>query len=368
MNWGRGGRMRTATLPDAGGPAGATAAGTTPAIVAHPGGGIEIVPHAVRTPAPDEAVIGVAYGGICGSDLHYRRHGAVGESVIREPLVLGHEVVGVVARPAADGSGPRAGARVAVHPATPAAVPGIAFPADRSNLAPGTSYLGSAAHLPHTDGGFLGVLVLPTRMLRVIPAAVPLRTAVLAEPAAVALHAVRRGGELRGRTVAVIGSGPIGALVVALARRAGAASISVVDLHEHALRQARALGADRVLRAPGEAEIADIQAEVVFESSGAVAGLDSALRATRRGGRMVMVGLPPGGPQPFAVATAISREIDLIGSFRFVDEINEVLAALADGSLRVDPLITHEFGYEDAEQAFDIASDPSRSTKVVLRF
>ena len=166
----------------------------------------------------------------------------------------------------------------------------------------------------------------------------------------------------------MIGSGPIGALVVALARRAGAASISVVDLHEHALRQARALGADRVLRAPGEAEIADIQAEVVFESSGAVAGLDSALRATRRGGRMVMVGLPPGGPQPFAVATAISREIDLIGSFRFVDEIDEVLAALADGSLRVDPLITHEFGYEDAEQAFDVASDPSRSTKVVLRF
>jgi L-iditol 2-dehydrogenase/L-idonate 5-dehydrogenase len=118
------------------------------AVVAHAAGDLRIEDVPVSAPAPDEAVVEVAFGGICGSDLHYWMHGAAGESVLRQPMILGHEIVGTVLIAAADGSGPGSGTAVAVHPATPG--PGAArYPEDRPNLSPGCTYLGSAARFPH---------------------------------------------------------------------------------------------------------------------------------------------------------------------------------------------------------------------------
>ena len=184
---------------------------TTTAVVAHGPDDVRVERIAVRRPESHEAVVAVAYGGICGSDLHYWRHGAVGESILRAPMVLGHEVVGTVARAAADGTGPTVGPRVAVHPATFEST-GVRFPPDRPNLSPGVRYLGSAARFPHTEGAFAREVVLPAAMLRELPAGIDLRLAALAEPAAVAWHAVSQAGDLYGKRVLVIGSGPIGAL------------------------------------------------------------------------------------------------------------------------------------------------------------
>src|SRR5215217_4647873 len=161
---------------------------TGPAVVAHAAGDLRVDELALAAPAPDEAVIEVHYGGICGSDLHYWLHGAAGESILKAPLVLGHEISGTVVRAAADGTGPAAGTAVAVHPATPG--PGAArYPADRPNLSPGCTYLGSAARYPHTDGAFSRFVNFPVRMLRALPPGIDLRTAALIEPASVAWHA-----------------------------------------------------------------------------------------------------------------------------------------------------------------------------------
>jgi L-iditol 2-dehydrogenase/L-idonate 5-dehydrogenase len=202
----------------------------------------------VTAPAPDEAVVRIAYGGVCGSDLHYWTHGAAGESILRAAMVLGHEVVGTVLTPAADGSGPPAGVDVAVHPATPGPGDGSRYPAERPNISPGCTYLGSAARFPHTDGAFATTAVLPARMLRPLPAGLSLRRAAIAEPAAVAWHAVGRAGPVAGRSALVIGCGPIGALAVAVLHRAGAAAITAVDVHETPLRIARELGATTTIR------------------------------------------------------------------------------------------------------------------------
>ncbi|WP_235929088.1 zinc-binding dehydrogenase [Marisediminicola senii] len=319
-------------------------------------------------PAPDEAVIRIAYGGICGSDLHYVSHGAAGESLLIDPMVLGHEVVGTVEHAAADGTGPVLGSPVAVHPATPLPVAGIHYPEERPNLAPGATYLGSAARRPHTQGAFAERVVLPSRMLRALPNGLSLRDAALAEPAAVAWHAVGRAGAVAGRSVLVIGTGPIGALAIAVLKRAGAASITAVDLHERPLEIARALGATRTIVATDVDAIAAVQADVVIESSGSPRGLASAIRGVARGGRVVMVGLLPSGEQPALMSLAITRELELVGSFRFADEIDDVLVALADGSLFVDPVVTHEYAATDALEAFAVARDASVSGKVLLRF
>lgn len=322
----------------------------------------------LRSLADNEAVVEIAYGGVCGSDLHYWTHGAAGESILRAPMVLGHEVSGTVLVPAADGSGPSAGARVTVHPATPAGDGRTRYPADRPNLSPMCTYLGSAARLPHCDGAFVRLAPLPTRMLRILPDDLDLRTAALVEPASVAWHAAARAGDVRDRTVLVIGAGPIGALTVAALRSAGAAEVVAVDLHPHALEIARQVGATRVLLADRVDEVSDVQADVAIESSGTPRGLGSAIRGVVRGGRVVMVGLLPSGEQPVPISLAITRELELVGSFRFNDEIDEVIRALDDGRLQIDVVVTHEFGVEDALEGFTIARDASISSKVLLRF
>ncbi|MGO4193060.1 L-idonate 5-dehydrogenase [Arthrobacter sp. YAF17] len=337
------------------------------AVVAHAAGDLRIEDVPVPAPAPDEAVVEVAFGGICGSDLHYWLHGAAGESVLKAPMILGHEIVGTVLVAAGDGSGPAAGTRVAVHPATPG--PGSApYPQDRPNLSPGCTYLGSAARFPHTDGAFSRYAVLPARMLRPLPAGLDLRTAALAEPAAVAWHAVSRAGDVAGKTALVIGSGPIGALAVAVLKRAGARRIVAVDMHERPLEIARAVGADEVLKGDDAEAIAAVGADVVIESSGSHHGLASAVKGAVRGGKVVMVGLLPSGPQPVLISLAITRELELLGSFRFNDEIDDVINALADGSLLVDPVVTHTFPLGSGLEAFEVARNAAASGKVLLDF
>ncbi len=353
----------TTNDPTTNDPAGASAI----AVVAHGAGDLRIENVELKQPAADEAVVEIVYGGICGSDLHYWLDGAAGESILKAPMILGHEVVGVVAAAAADGTGPAAGTPVAVHPATPA--PGAArYPVDRPNLSPGCTYLGSAARFPHTDGAFIRFANLPSRMLRPLPNGLGLRRAALVEPASVAWHAVSRAGEVAGKTALVVGSGPIGTLAVAVLKRAGAARIVAVDMYDKPLEIARAVGADATLLGSDAEAIAAVEADIVIESSGSHQGLASAINGAVRGGRVVMVGLLPSGPQPVAISLAITRELELVGSFRFNDEIDEVITALADGSLFIDPVVTHEFSLDQGLEAFEVARNSAVSGKVLLKF
>ncbi|GAA1425645.1 zinc-binding dehydrogenase [Agrococcus citreus] len=337
------------------------------ALVAHAKDDVRV--DALPEPDPDasEAVVEIAYGGICGSDLHYWLHGAAGQSILREPMVLGHEVVGTVLVAAADGSGPAAGTRVAVHPATPLDDGSAPFPADRPNLSPAGTYLGSAARMPHTAGAFARRVALPARMLRVIPEGLDLRLAALAEPAAVAWHGVGQAGDIAGARVLVIGAGPIGALAIAVARHHGAAEVVATDLHPHPRALAERLGA-RALDATDADAIAAVHADVVIESSGTEQGLAAAISGARRGGTVVLLGLQRAGDIAVPMASAITRELTLVGSFRFNDEIDDVLAALADGSLDAGAVISHELPIDDGLEALALARDASVSSKVLLTF
>lgn len=337
-------------------------------VVVHGEGDLRIEAVGLPSPRADEAVVRIAYGGICGSDIHYWLHGAAGESILREPLLLGHEVVGTVVEPAANGSGPQAGTEVAVHPHTEGTGDGSRYPSDRPNLSPGSTYLGSAALMPHTQGAFARFVALPARMLHALPAGLSLRDAAIAEPASVAWHAVNRAGNVVGRRVLVVGSGPIGALTVAVLDRAGAGDIVATDLYEAPRSIAAQLGATRTIDARDAHAIASVDADVVLESSGTRPGLASAIRGATRGGRVVMVGLQPTGEQPAPLSLVITRELELVGSFRFHDEFDAVLGALADGSLHAGAVVTHEFPVAEALEAFEVARDSSRSSKVLLRF
>ncbi|WP_330353357.1 L-idonate 5-dehydrogenase [Streptomyces chartreusis] len=335
--------------------------------VIHGQGDLRVEELAVPLPGPGQALVAVRYGGVCGSDLHYWRHGGVGDFRLREPMLLGHEVVGTVVAYGDGASGPLAGTAVAVHPATPCGrcpecVDG------RRNVCRDTRYLGSAARFPHVQGGFAARVVVPADQLRPLPAGLGLRRAALAEPLSVALHAVRRAGDVAGRHVLVTGAGPIGCLVVAAAKAAGAASVTVTDLLPAALAYARAAGADTVVRAD-EPDDAGWPAEVdvAIEASGVAAGLDTCLRLVRRGGVVVQLGMLPPGQSPFAGNLVVSREIELRGAFRFDTEFDGALELLAvEGSF--DGLVSAVVPVRRAEEAFALAADRSRSCKVLLDF
>jgi L-idonate 5-dehydrogenase len=329
--------------------------------VIHGRGDLRVEELPSPSPGPGQVLVAVRYGGICGSDLHYWRHGGVGDFRLREPMVLGHEVVGTVV------SGPLAGTAVAVHPATPCGVcPECAD--GRRNVCRDTRYLGSAARTPHVQGGFAAEIVVPEDQVRPLPEGLGPRRAALAEPLAVALHAVRRAGPVAGRHVLVTGAGPIGCLVVAAARAAGAARVTVTDLLPAALDHARTAGAGTLVRADDPADPGwPSEVDVAVEASGVAAGLDTCLRLVRRGGVVVQLGMLPPGRSPFAGNLVVSREIELRGAFRFDTEFDDALALLAaEGAF--DGLVSAVVPVREAESAFALAADRGRSCKVLLDF
>ncbi|MEU2265958.1 L-idonate 5-dehydrogenase [Streptomyces olindensis] len=335
--------------------------------VIHGRGDLRVAELPVPVPGPGQALVAVRYGGVCGSDLHYWRHGGVGDFRLREPMVLGHEVVGTVVEYGAGASGPAPGTPVAVHPATPCGVC-PECESGRRNVCRDTRYLGSAARFPHVQGGFAARVVVPCEQLRALPEGLGLRRAALAEPLAVALHAVRRAGDVAGRHVLVTGAGPIGCLVVAAAKAAGAARVTVTDLLPAALAYASAAGADTLVRAddpddPGWPS----EVDVAIEASGVAPGLNTCLRRVRRGGVVVQLGMLPAGQSPFAGNLVVSREIELRGAFRFDAEFDDALGLLA-AEPGFDGLVSAVVPVGEAESAFVLAADRSRACKVLLEF
>ncbi|WP_218837012.1 L-idonate 5-dehydrogenase [Trueperella bernardiae] len=341
------------------------------AVVAHGPADLRVDTVPVPTPGPGEVLMQVAYAGICGSDLGYAFKGASGTAILHEPLVLGHEISGTVVEVGDDVDPALVGVKASAYPAT--VVGDDVLPeriAERHNLYPSVRYFGSAAMRPHTDGGMCEFKVMRADQLRPLPAGLDLKSAALAEPLAVALHAINRTRDyladgVAGRTVLVNGAGPIGLLVVAGAKALGAARVVAADMAEPALKRARELGADATVLVGTEKLPGDV--EVVFESSGAPGALGGVLQAVARGGLLIQVGNLPADEVKAVLGQLVTREITWAGSFRFVDEMDQALALLADG-LYVDPLMSHEFPIEEAVEAFNVAADRTTgSSKVMIK-
>ena len=216
------------------------------AVVVHGANDLRIDQRPDPVAGPGEVVLDVEWGGICGSDLSYWRHGASGTAALKAPLVLGHEVAGRIAHLGAGVQHLEVGQPVTVHPAE---LVGDGVLPDRlrgrTNLYPRIRYFGSAAFDPHTDGGFSELKLVRASQVRPLPDGVDTLHGALAEPLAVALHAVGRAGPLVGRDVLVNGAGPIGSLVTAAAKHAGARTVTATDISAGSLQIAKAMGADR---------------------------------------------------------------------------------------------------------------------------
>ncbi|MEM9131215.1 MAG: alcohol dehydrogenase catalytic domain-containing protein [Actinomycetota bacterium] len=334
------------------------------AVVIHGARDVRVESRPAPTPTEGTARVAVRLGGICGSDLSYYRKGAVGDFVVKRPMILGHEVVGTVAAAGVGVPARLEGERVAVDPSSPCGRCDRCREG-RPNVCLEPTFLGSASTDPHVDGGFTGQLL--TGRVNLVPLADDLAwaDAVFAEPLAVNVHALNRAGSVVDRRVLVIGAGPIGAIAAAAAHRYGAAEVTVTDLAAERLTLAAAVGADTTVVA--EEFVAGADFDVVIEASGSAPGIGTALSAVRKGGTVVLIGLPQGGPIAIPVGLTVGREIDVLGSFRFChDEFRTAVELLSDG-FDLSPLLTDTFAATDAPDAFVRATE-SAAMKVQLDF
>ena len=174
---------------------------------------LRLVEQAPEPLGPTQVRVGVKAVGICGSDLHYYRHGRVGDFVIREPLTPGHEASGQVLEVGSAVTAVKPGDRVALDPARTCGVCRYCRQGD-SNHCEAVFFFGSASRYPHMQGAMREQVVVQEKQCVPVPDSLSFELAAFGEPLAVALHAVRSAGTLLGKTVMVVGAGPIGALVL----------------------------------------------------------------------------------------------------------------------------------------------------------
>ncbi|MEP6792010.1 MAG: L-idonate 5-dehydrogenase, partial [Ramlibacter sp.] len=310
-------------------------------------------------------------GGICGSDLHYFQHGGFGTVRVKEAMVLGHEVAGVIEEAGSDVRGFAPGDRIAISPSRPCGICRYCQEGLQNHCLD-MRYYGSAMRTPHVQGAFRREIVIETSQAYKLAPTLTDGEGALAEPLAVALHAVRRAGPLLGKRVLVTGCGPIGALVIIAARRAGACEIVVTDVGDFPLRTALKVGTDQAINISAMPDaLANFSADkghfdVLFEASGNERALRGALDALRPRGIIVQVGL--GGEMTLPLNMIVAKEFDLRGTFRFHEEFGIAVELLNKGLVDVKPLISATVPFRDAGRAFALAADRSKAMKVLLDF
>ncbi len=324
----------------------------------------------VATPdvGPGQVLIRLGAGGICGSDLHYYFEGRNGNFIVREPLIPGHEASGVVAAIGAGVTRVKVGDHVAVSPSHACGRCDYCRQG-REQLCTNMKFLGSASLFPHVQGMFQEYFVMGERQCYPVAADITLGELAFAEPLAVGLHAVNRAGDLKGKSVLITGAGTIGCVTVLAARLAGAAKVTVSDVLDRPLEQAREVGADVTLRADREGDaLGKPQFDVAFEVSGSFAGFRTCMAASRKGATIVQVGTLPHEPLPLVVNDIMARELDLKGVFRWGIEFDWAVEYLSTRRVDVRPLLSGQYPLQDAVAAFHAAADKNKSTKVQVVF
>jgi L-idonate 5-dehydrogenase len=340
-------------------------------VVCHAAKDLRIEHTSLPELGPQQLRVKVAFGGICGSDLHYYQHGGFGTVRIRQAMALGHEVSGVIEAVGAAVSGLRSGQRIAISPSRPCGHCRFCQ-AGQHNHCLNMRFFGSAMPFPHIQGAFSEQIIIESHQAHPIGAHLSLSQAALAEPLSVGLHAIARAGSVLGQQVLVTGCGPIGSLLIAGLRRAGAGRIVAADIADLPLECARRMGADDTINLKTQAQAMEAykvdkgQFDTVFEASGSEPALRLGLDVIRPRGVLVSVGM--GGDISLPMTQLVAKEVDLRGTFRFHPEFATAVRFLNEGLIDGSPVITGVLPLDRAIEAFDLAGDKSRSLKVQIAF
>ncbi len=330
----------------------------------HAIGEIQIHEDPVPVPSPSESLVKVTSVGICGSDLHWYSESGIGDARLERPLILGHEFAGRIVGGSMDGQ------LVAVDPAIPCEQCDYCK-RGHPNLCPNVAFAGHGL----TDGALRQYLTWPTRHLYPLPEEISDIEGAMLEPLGVAIHAVDLAHLKPGMRVGVFGCGPIGLMIVQLVKNSAAVQIIATDRMPGRIQSARKFGANEVYLADGISENDWVERtirennidgfDVSFEVAGENEAIETAVIATRPGGKVILVGIPSQDNTSFTASTARRKGLTLKFVRRMKHVYPRAINLVANKTIDVNSLVTHTFHLEETPEAF-LTAQKRDGLKVVI--
>ena len=313
----------------------------------HGVGDLRIHDEAIPVAGEGQNLVRVTSVGVCGSDLHWFSEAGIGDAQLKHPLVLGHEFAGVT----------EDGQRVAVDPAIPCG--NCEFCKEgHPNLCDRLIFAGH----DKTDGGLREWIAWSGKSLIPIPDSLSDADGAMLEPLGIAIHGVDLGKIKPGMTVGVFGCGPIGLLIIQMAKVSGAANILATDQLTHRVEAAQRFGASETYLAGDDSRLIQIEAatngrgvDVAFEAAGAQEAVDDAVAAVRPGGKVILAGIPGDDRTSFSASIARRKGLTIKLVRRMKHTYPRAIELVSKGLVDVRSLITHRFPLEEAREAFVVA-------------
>ena len=319
--------------------------------------------------SPDDVRIKPVAVGICGSDVHYFREGRIGDFVVREPMVLGHEASGVIIETGANVTHLKIGDRVCMEPGIPN------FHSKETlqgmyNLDPDVVFWAT----PPVHGCLRETVVHPASLTFKLPDNVSFHEGALVEPVAIGMHSASKAEISPGDTALVMGAGTIGIVTALAAESSGCSKVFIADIKKDKLEFVEKNYGDRItpvdLRSQSVEEVlgrADVSGvDILFEASGSAKVFESIARFVSPGGTIVLIGMPS-GPVPLDIVSLQAKELQIKTIFRYVNIYPRVINLIASGKLNVAPLVTKSYHVRDAVEAFEYAATlPDDEIKIMI--
>ena len=313
----------------------------------------------------NEVLIKVKYCGICGSDIHsYKgKH-----PFVHPPIVLGHEFSGIISQTGKKVKNFHKEERVSVEPNI---VCGKCYNClhGRYNICNYLKVIGCVGY----NGAFAQYIAVPQNKVIKLPREISFEEGALIEPTAVAVHAVRKSKQKIGDKVLILGAGPIGLLIMQVAKVSGAGEIIITDLLDYRLKKAKELGADKIVNSVSRDLVEFIREtygengiDLIYECVGREETLSEAIQIARKGTKIMIVGVPEENPR-VNLAYIGDRELELIGSLMYIrDDFEEAIDLIQKKKIQVQPLITHSFKLKDIKKAFELILKKKENVMKVL--
>ena len=308
---------------------------------------------------PTDVLLQIQTIGVCGSDMHYYRTGRIGDQVVQFPWLLGHECSATVLAVGEDVTRVKPGDRVAVDPLIWCDTCDQCL-SGRIHTCRDQVFMGCPGQV---DGCMTEKVVFPAKSLFLVPDGMSFEQAALVEPFSIGLYAQKLAGDVSGKTIGILGCGPIGLCVLAAVKAAGANKVYMTDILNYRCAVAGEMGADWA----GNPKTADVIAEitaaqptgldVVFECAGEQDAVDNALDLAARGGKVMVVGIPETDRISFQMDTLRRHEITVQPVRRQNHCVQPAIDMIADGRVNLDAMVTHRFSLDQSPQAYAMVAD-----------
>ncbi|MBD3185060.1 alcohol dehydrogenase catalytic domain-containing protein [Candidatus Poribacteria bacterium] len=334
----------------------------------HKPGDIRIDETDIPVIEDDEALIKIRAVGVCGSDVHFYNKGRIGDFIVKRPLILGHECAGEVVEIGKNVKNLKPGDRVAIEAGVPCRKCYYCR-TGRYNLCADVTFLAT----PPFHGAFCEYIVHPEDYLFKLPDNMTFEEGAMIEPLAVGVYAAERGDVNVKNTVAIIGSGPIGLMILQSVRARGVTDVVITDLQVFRLELAKKLGASLTINVTEDDPVEKILdftnggADVVMDAVGLPETLQQTINIARMGATIVWVGMPTVDEIPIRAVEAICKDVDIRGIFRYANAYPTAIKMVSNDQVDVKSMITTTFTLDHVQEALEYpGKHPETCIKVIV--